>query len=425
MTEESSTGNGAGKNGTKRNGVEPGGGGKNGGGEGGGGADGVEYDERLWDRGDVVLRFPADRSVGEIQIVAVGNEDDDITLTDARGEVTIPAGHMASLEMPDGTPAGDLAFLDDLPEDALAGFAATGVSAAGLKRLAKQKELFQVVLEEPSDDDEALARLADLPELEILGIEDDTSDGRWFGRFAGTGLMNLEVARRRTDQEALAGIGSIDALYSLRLLSDELDPNGLDAFGSLDGLESVTIWTDSPLEPSDFGFAGELPDLEILEVKSADGGDLLAPEHLLDLIRTLPDVEINGLWYPAEKLPSLTARDLAHVGDQNVVAIDDADDFDRLVARAGEKPVLAYFTAKWCGPCKQFGPIVERFAADNAERLTTARIDIDAAPELAERYEIQGVPTVLVIRKGEVVAGHGGSLPRRDLDHFIKHALAS
>ncbi|MEV5575679.1 thioredoxin family protein [Spirillospora sp. NPDC052269] len=382
-----------------------------------------EYDERLWNRGDVVLRFPDDRSVGEVQIVAVGTEDDDITLVDARGEVTVPAGHMASLEMPDGAPAGDLAFLDDLPEDALAGFAATGVMAAGLNRLARQKELFQVVLEEPAGDDAALGRLADLPELEILGIEDDTSPGHWFGRFAGTGLMNLEVSRRNTDLEALAGIGSIDGLYSLRLLSDELIADGLDSLGSLDGLESLTVWTDTPLEPSHFMFITRLPELEILEVKSSEGGDLLRPDHLLDLIRTLPDVEINGLWYPAEKLPSLTPQDIAHVGDQNVVAIDDADDFDRLVARAGEKPVLAYFTAKWCGPCKQFGPIVERFAADNAERISTARIDIDAAPELAERYEIQGVPTVLVIRSGEVVAGHGGSLPRRDLDHFIKHAL--
>ncbi|MFC5181930.1 thioredoxin family protein [Actinomadura harenae] len=387
------------------------------------GQNGVEYDERLWNRGDVVLRFPDERSVGEIQIVAVGNEDDDITLTDARGEVTVPAGHMASLEMPDGTSAGDLAFLDALPEDALAGFAASGVSAKGLTRLSHQKELFQVVLEEPAGDDTALARLADLPELEILGIEDDTSPGRWFERFAGTGLMNLEVSRRATDLDALAGIGSIDGLYSLRLLSDELNAEGLESFGSLDGLESLTIWTDTQLEPSHFGFITQLPELEVLEVKSADGGDLLGAEQLLGLIRSLPDVEINGLWYPAEKLPSLTARDIAHVGDQNVVAIDDADDFDRLLARAGERPVLAYFTAKWCGPCKQFGPIVERFAADNAERLSTARIDIDVAPELAERYEIQGVPTVLVIRSREVIAGHGGSLPRRDLDHFIKHAL--
>ncbi|MEV4254280.1 thioredoxin family protein [Spirillospora sp. NPDC049652] len=383
----------------------------------------TEYDERLWNRGDVVLRFPADRSVGEIQIVAVGNEDDDIQLLDARGEVTVPAGHMASLEIPDGTTAGDLAFLDDLPEDALAGFAASGVSSEGLERLARQKELFQVVLEEPAGDDIALSRLADLPELEILGVEDDTSPGRWFARFAGSGLMNLEVSRRHTDQEALAGIGTIEGLYSLRLLSADLEADGLDAFGTLDGLESLTIWTDTPLEPSHFLFATRLPDLEVLEVKASDGSDLLSAEPLLDLIRTLPDVEINGLWYPAEKLPSLTPGDIAHVGDQNVVAIENADDFDRLVARAGEKPVLAYFTAKWCGPCKQFGPIVERFAADNADRVTTTRIDIDAAPELADRYEIQGVPTVLVIRSGEVIAGHGGSLPRRDLNHFLHHAL--
>ncbi|MCP2336808.1 thioredoxin family protein [Actinomadura rupiterrae] len=382
-----------------------------------------EYDERLWNRGDVVLRFPADRSVGEVQIVAVGDEDEDVEIRDARGEVTVPAGHMVSLEMPDDSPAGDLAFLDDLPADALAGFAASGVNAAGLARLAKQKELFQVVLEEPEPDDHALAGLAGLSELEILGIEDDRSPGTWFERFGGSGLMNLEVSRPRTDTDALGGIGAIDALYSLRLLSDELDGVGLEALGALDGLESLTIWTDSTLEPSHFTFAADMPELDVLEVKSADGGDLLMPDQMLELLRMLPDVEINGLWYTAEKLPSLTARDIAHVGDQDVIAIENVDDFDRLVARAGDTAVLAYFTAKWCGPCKQFGPIVERFAADNADRVMTARIDIDAAPELAERYEIQGVPTLLVIVQGEVVADHGGSLPRRDLEHFVKNAL--
>ncbi|MFC4911048.1 thioredoxin family protein [Actinomadura gamaensis] len=382
------------------------------------------YDERLWNRGDVVLRFPGDRSVGEIQIVAVGDEDDDVELREARGEVTVPAGHMASLEMPDDTPAGDLDFLDGLPEHALAGFAASGVSAAGLGRLARQKELFQVVLEEPAPDDHALARLSDLTELEILGVEDDRSPGRWFERFAGTGLMNLEVTRQRTGAEALAGIGSIDGLYSLRLITDELDADGLRAFGALDGLESLTIWTDTPLGPSHLTFATEMPELEVLEVKSVDGADLLSPEQTLDVLRMLPDVELNGLWFTAEKLPTLTPQDIAHAGDRDVVAIEDPDAFDHLVARSGDRPVLAYFTAKWCGPCKQFGPLVERFATDNADKVATARIDIDAAPELAERYEILGVPTLLVIRRGEIVASHGGSLPRRDLDHFVRHALA-
>ena len=94
------------------------------------------------------------------------------------------------------------------------------------------------------------------------------------------------------------------------------------------------------------------------------------------------------------------------MAEKNILSIDD-DNFDREVLASGE-PFLLDFTAAWCGPCKALAPVVEKLAAETTGRLRVGTIDIDAAPEVAQRFGIRGLPTVLVFRGGKETARHVG-----------------
>lgn len=76
-------------------------------------------------------------------------------------------------------------------------------------------------------------------------------------------------------------------------------------------------------------------------------------------------------------------------------------DFDRTIA-ATNTPVVADFYAPWCGPCKMIAPLLAKLAEHYVGRLRFCKVNVDEAPELAARYEITGVPTLLLIHQVEV-----------------------
>lgn len=79
-----------------------------------------------------------------------------------------------------------------------------------------------------------------------------------------------------------------------------------------------------------------------------------------------------------------------------------SETFDQVLTGT-DKPVLVDFWAEWCGPCRMLAPVVEQLAAEQADRATIAKVDIEAHPELAERYGIRAIPTLIVFKNGQPV----------------------
>ncbi|MFM7298932.1 MAG: thioredoxin [Planctomycetota bacterium] len=82
-----------------------------------------------------------------------------------------------------------------------------------------------------------------------------------------------------------------------------------------------------------------------------------------------------------------------------------------VVRRSMQVPVLVDFWATWCGPCKTLVPILEKVARELAGKLVLAKIDIDKNPEIAELFQIQSVPTVVLMKQGRPVDAFMGAQP--------------
>ena len=98
------------------------------------------------------------------------------------------------------------------------------------------------------------------------------------------------------------------------------------------------------------------------------------------------------------------------------------DDFAAIAERASI-PVLVDFWAPWCGPCRMVSPALEQLANERAGEIKLVKVDVDRATALGQRFQIQAVPTLLVLRGGEVAARQAGAAPVAVLRRWLDDAL--
>ncbi|HTQ84589.1 MAG TPA: thioredoxin [Candidatus Solibacter sp.] len=105
------------------------------------------------------------------------------------------------------------------------------------------------------------------------------------------------------------------------------------------------------------------------------------------------------------------ADSLGHVNDTNFAS--------DVIEASKSQPVLVDFWAEWCRPCLMLGPTVAEVAQENAGKIKVLKMNVDESPDTPSKYNIRGIPTLLLFKGGEVVGQLVGNLPKEEVAKFV------
>ena len=97
-------------------------------------------------------------------------------------------------------------------------------------------------------------------------------------------------------------------------------------------------------------------------------------------------------------------------------------DFDEKINNS-QLPILVDFWAEWCGPCKQIGPILEEIGEAKKDKLKIFKLNVDENPEIPQKYNVRGIPTLMLFKEGKLIDTKVGSLPKSALNDWINSLL--
>lgn len=95
-----------------------------------------------------------------------------------------------------------------------------------------------------------------------------------------------------------------------------------------------------------------------------------------------------------------------------------SSDFDSKVLQA-DKPVMVDFFATWCGPCKRLAPVIEELSSELEGKVDVYKLDIDQSPDIAARFKVSSVPTIMVFEGGNVKTKTVGAVPKQQLMQML------
>lgn len=116
---------------------------------------------------------------------------------------------------------------------------------------------------------------------------------------------------------------------------------------------------------------------------------------------------------------ALTPEQSAAAPVQNVLEVTTQNFMRDVVQVSLQIPVVVYFTAAWCGPCKQFGPLLEKIVNEAGGRVRLAKVDVDKNPQLAQQFRIQSVPMIYIFVGGQPADGFSGVLPESQIRQLL------
>lgn len=104
-----------------------------------------------------------------------------------------------------------------------------------------------------------------------------------------------------------------------------------------------------------------------------------------------------------------------------VIEIKD-EQFDTEVFRA-EKPVLVYFWANWCGPCRLVSPSINSLATSYGDRLKVVKLEVDPSPQSVAKCKVEGVPAIRLFRGEELLVSHEGAIGKQQLEIMLENHI--